>query len=304
MATLLTAKHHKEDLHANISAHVQALKDTGIIPTLSIVLVGRDPRSVVYIEKKCAEAATLGIRTNVIECAETITQENLIQKIKNLNADTAVHGIIIQLPIPEHLYTPHVLNAVHPHKDVDCLTYENMGRLVLNNPRFIPPTAGAVMTLLQSAVPNLRGKKVAVVGMGALVGKPLSILCAHEKASVRTINSSTPDADTLLRDADIILSGVGIAKRIRKEHVREGSIVIDAGITVADGKVVGDADPALYAIDNIIISPTPGGVGPLTVTLLLSNTVSAAETQTQKKNRSPIWKRFLCILNSRAKAPC
>lgn len=275
MNYLIDGKQIAATVLAKVEAQTAVLKRQNIVPKLAVVLVGNDQPSHTYVKRKQQAAEKCGITCEVTFLSETITQEDLIDHLYLLQSDASLSGIIVQIPLPEHLYTPAVLNAIQPQYDVDCLTHTNLGKLMMKDAPWLPPTPAACLEIIKSLGVDLAGKNIAIIGMGALVGKPLSVILMNERASVTTINSLTKDRETKCLAADIIITGVGKAGMVSGNMVRPGAIVIDAGVSFVDGVMRGDAN-----VDEIVnhayITPTPGGVGPITVAKLLANTVSAA----------------------------
>lgn len=275
MNYLIDGKQIAATVLAKVEAQTAVLKRQNITPKLAVVLVGNDQPSHTYVKRKQQAAEKCGITCEVTFLPETITQEDLIDRLYLLQSDASLSGIIVQIPLPEHLYTPAVLNAIQPQFDVDCLTHTNLGKLMMKDAPWLPPTPAACLEIIKSLGVNLAGKNIVIIGTGALVGKPLSVILMNERASVSTINSLTKDRETKCLAADIIITGVGKAGMVSGNMVRPGAIVIDAGVCFVDSVMRGDAN-----VDEIInhayITPTPGGVGPITVAKLLANTVSAA----------------------------
>ncbi len=271
-----------ESIHTNTQKMVAECIDKGVTPHLGVVFVGDDKPSATYVRKKGEAAEKLGIRFDLFTYPADITEIELMKEMKRIQAENKLTGLIVQLPIPDHLYTPTVLNAIDPSIDVDCLTNENQGKLLMNTQEILPPTPAAVFSILESLSIDLVGKNVTLIGVGALVGKPLTVMCINARASVTTINTATRDTKEKCLNADIIITGVGKHGILTGDMIREGAIVIDTGIDFVNGKMVGD-----IIFDEIVhkasaVTPTPGGVGPITVAHLLANTAQCA----QKKIRS------------------
>ncbi len=283
MHTLIDGKQLAETILEELKHEVDRLRQKKIVPHLGIILIGRNPASEVYVGKKILAAEQTGITCTLYRLPESITQPVLIKKITRLQKNGSVSGLIVQLPIPEHLYTPAVLNAIQPEYDVDCLTDVNIGKLAMNTALIEPPTAGAVFSIIRNLSISLPGKNVAILGTGALVGKPLALMFMNARASITTINSITQDVEKKTRLADIIVSGVGKAGLITGSMVKQGSIILDAGIDFTpQGKVVGDVDIPSVIKKARFLTPTPGGVGPLTVAMLLKNTVTLCKKHAEK----------------------
>ncbi len=277
MGTLIDGKAIAEKIRVRTAERVALLKKHEIIPTLGIILVGNDPASEMYDRMKGDAAIKLGMNFILDKSPDTITEEALVEKIKNLQQKNHLSGLMIQLPLPEHLYTRAVLNAIDPAIDVDFLTDVNLGRLIMNTHPLLPPTPGAVISILEELQIELSGKNVTIVGMGALVGKPLAIILINAGASVTTINSRTKQVKEKCLTADIIITGVGKKDLLRGDMIKTGAIVIDTGISFAEKKVFGDVCVAEALEHASFVTPTPGGVGPITVARLLWNTLLSAE---------------------------
>lgn len=279
---LIDGKAIAEKIEAETARRVALLKEKGARPKLAVFLIGEDKPSQKYVKKKGEAASRVGIEFALCELPGDIGMAELIDKIEDVQhpADTGgeeLSGIIIQLPLPEHLYTTEVLNVIHPEIDVDCLTDVNMGKLVMKTNHIVPPTPGAVITIIKDLGVNLTGKNVTIIGAGALVGKPLSIMMMNERASVVTCNSATRDIKEKCLSADIIVTGVGKKDVVRGDMVAPGAIVIDTGVAFENGKMYGDVNVEEALVNAARVTPTPGGVGPLTVARLLWNTVLCAE---------------------------
>lgn len=266
-----------EKIHFQTAKKVKTLKKRGITPKLAVILVGDDKPSATYVKRKGEAAAKIGIEFALHQLNSAISKNEIIKKILEIQEDALLSGLIVQLPLPEPLYTEEVLNAIDPAVDVDCLTNENIGRLIMNNADFLPPTPGAVMSILDHLKILLAGKNVTIVGVGALVGKPLAIMMMNARASVTTVNSATRDFKQKCLAADIIISGVGKKNLIRGDMVRRGAIVIDTGVDFVNGKMCGDVNVEEVMSIADAVTPTPGGVGPVTVARLLWNTAVLAE---------------------------
>ncbi len=276
MNYLIDGKRIAEAVLQNTTQRVLTLKSRGITPTLAVILVGNDLPSQTYVKRKKLAAEKAGIAFHLEHLPDTTDQRLIIRAIEELQANKKLSGLIVQLPLPEPLYTAEVLNAIDPRVDVDCLTNTNLGKLIMDNAPWAPPTPAAVLEILHDMHIDPKGKNITIVGVGALVGKPLSIILMNQRASVTTVNSITSDITEKCLRADIIVSGVGKAHIILGSMVKPGAIVIDTGVSFVDGVMSGDA-----AVDEIVdhayVTPTPGGVGPITVAKLLDNTVTAAE---------------------------
>lgn len=247
-------------------------------PGLAVILVGDDPASAVYVRNKAKACAEIGLRSTLIELPANTTEATLLARIDELNPDPAIDGILVQLPLPPHIAAQHVLKAVDPAKDVDGLHLSNVGALAVGAPNFVPCTPAAVMELLAAAGVDPRGKHAVVVGASNLVGKPTAMCLLQSGATVTICNSKTPDLGAMTRQADILVVAIGKLKHVTADMVKPGAVVIDVGINrTPEGKLAGDVDSARLQGIASKITPVPGGVGPMTITMLLSNTVLAAE---------------------------
>lgn len=283
MGTLINGKLIAEKILQAAARDVKKLTARGIKPHLGIILVGENPASLVYVKKKQAIAEQIGVLFTLYRFPSTIKETDLIKKMKDLQQTDKLSGLIVQLPLPKHLSTAHVLNTVQTELDVDCLTDSSIGRLTMNTSIVEPPTAGAAIAILKMTCPNLTGKNITIVGMGALVGKPLALILINARASITTANSVTRPLSAKTKHADIVISGVGKANLIRGTMIKRGAIVIDAGIAFdKKGKVIGDVHIPSVEKKAKFLTPTPGGVGPITVALLLQNTVTLCKEQYKK----------------------
>lgn len=258
------------EVHEQTKQLVLRKQAEGKQPKLGVVLIGEDQASETYVRLKQTKAESLGIACELHRYPATISYEDISTALREIQTDESLTGLIVQLPIPEHFY-PSLIKEIRPELDVDCLTYTNLGKVVMNTNDIMPPTPGAVMTILDSLDIDLRGKRICIVGAGVLVGKPLAIFAMNQEATVTTVNRHTPNIAEYTREADILVSGVGIKHLITADMVKPGAIVIDAGVDFEAGNMFGDVDvEAVQAVANHV-TPTPGGVGPLTVAILLRN---------------------------------
>jgi methylenetetrahydrofolate dehydrogenase (NADP+)/methenyltetrahydrofolate cyclohydrolase len=256
----------------------EALRARGIVPGLAVVRVGDDPASRVYVRNKVRASAEAGIESTHAELPADVSQAELLGVVERLNVDPAVHGILVQLPLPAALDARAVIEAIDPGKDVDAFHPRNVGALMIGAPVFVPCTPLGIMTLIDSTGIALRGARAVVVGASNIVGKPQAMLLLQAGATITICNSKTRDLAAHTREADIVVAAVGRPRMITGEMIRPGAVVIDVGINrLADGKLCGDVDfPTASAVAGWI-TPVPGGVGPMTVAMLLSNTLTAAE---------------------------
>jgi methylenetetrahydrofolate dehydrogenase (NADP+) / methenyltetrahydrofolate cyclohydrolase len=257
---------------------IQNLKKRSVFPCLSTILVGDNPASAIYVRNKHRACSEVGIKTKDNKIHSSIKEKNLIELIKSLNEDQSVHGILMQLPLPDHINQFNVINAIEPQKDIDGLTYFNAGLLLNKKPSFIPCTPLGVMELLNYYSVELKGKDAIIVNRSILVGKPLALLLLDKDATVMICHSNTKNLKEKIRNSDIIITAVGNRKlfKLTADFVRADAVVIDIGISRANGKVIGDVDYENVSKKASLITPVPGGVGPMTIAMLLKNTVLAA----------------------------
>lgn len=274
---LIDGKAIAKKINDQTAGRVAALQKKGLTPKLAVVLVGADPASQTYVKNKGRAAKQAGLEFALHEIDDAISTVDLRAKILELQQDKELSGIIVQLPLPKQIDVDAVLNAIDLDLDVDCLTDVNIGKLVMKTSAILPPTPGAVMSILAELKVNLIGKNVTIIGVGPLVGKPLAIMMINARASVTTCNSKTRDTKEKCLAADIIITGIGKKDTLRGDLVRAGAIVIDTGVDFVDGKMYGDVNVAEVSKKAAWVTPTPGGVGPITVAHLLANTVTLAE---------------------------
>ena len=265
-------------LKSELIQKVELLKKKGIDPCLATILVGNDQASAIYIRNKHKACSELGIKTKDNTMPSSIEEEKLIEVINSLNNDPSVHGILLQLPLPSHIDQFEVINKIKPTKDVDGLTYQNAGLLLNKKSSLIPCTPLGVMELFNYYKIELKGKDIIIINRSILVGKPLFLLLLEKDATVTICHSKTRDLEEKLRRADIIITAVGNRKlfTLKPEHVKEDVVIIDIGISRENGMIIGDTDFERVAPKASWITPVPGGVGPMTITMLLNNTIKAA----------------------------
>ncbi len=250
----------------------------GVTPCLAVILVGEDPASQVYVRNKVAACEKAGFRSIKATYPASVEPVEVLAKIAEFNADPAVHGILVQLPLPKHFDAQAVLEAIAPEKDVDGFHAENVGALMQGNPRFIPCTPHGVMKMLEAEQVPLRGAEAVIVGRSNIVGKPMAMLLLAQSCTVTICHSQTKDLAFHTRRADILVAAVGRARMITGDMIKPGATVIDVGINrLADGKLCGDVDFESAKEVAGLITPVPGGVGPMTITMLLANTLESAE---------------------------
>lgn len=264
----------------SIKGEVEALKAQGIYPGLAVVLVGNDPASRIYVNRKKKACEETGIQSFEYLLEETATEEELLALIDKLNHDPAVHGILVQLPLPAHIHEDRIIQAIHPLKDADCFHPENTGRLMTGNPRFLPCTPAGVMELIQESGVEVQGKECVVVGRSNIVGKPQAMLLLAQNGTVTVCHSRTANLEEVCRRADILVAAVGKSRLIKKSFIKPGAVVIDVGMNrTEDNKLTGDVDFEGACDVAAAITPVPGGVGPMTIAMLMQNTLTAARLQ-------------------------
>ena len=265
-------------VRGQLAERAAALTARGTAPCLAVILVGEDPASAVYVRNKVAGCEKAGIRSLKFTYGLDARQDEVMARIAELNADPLVHGILVQLPLPKHFDAEAVLEAILPDKDVDGFHAENIGALAQGNPRFIPCTPYGVMQMLKSEEVPLKGAEVVIVGRSNIVGKPMALLLLSESATVTVCHSQSRDLALHTRRADILVAAVGRPKMITGDMIKPGATVIDVGINrTADGKLCGDVDFETAKEVAGLITPVRGGVGLMTITMLLTNTLESAE---------------------------
>jgi len=282
-AQIIDGKVIAAKVRERIGATVATLKQQGITPGLAVVLVGDDPASRVYVGMKKKMCLELGMYSADHELPETTTEADLLTLIEKLNADERVHGILVQLPLPDHIDTEQVLEAISPDKDADGFHPYNVGRLAIGKPTFQPCTPYGVMVILDEIGYDLKGKEVVVVGRSNIVGKPVALMCLSRHATVTICHSRTQNLPDVVRRADVVIAAVGKAEMVKGDWIKPGAVVIDVGINrVGEKKLVGDVEYAAAAERASAITPVPGGVGPMTIAMLLQNTLEAAQRTTTR----------------------
>ncbi len=249
------------------------------VPTLAVVLVGEDPASKIYVANKEKACAEVGINSKTIKLAENSTIEEIISVIKELNQDKSINGVLVQLPLPNRMDSTPIIEAISPEKDVDGLTYINKGKLVSNLGGIAPCTPSGIIDLLQYNNIEIEGKNAVIIGRSQLVGRPVEILLNNLNATTTICHSKTQNLKEIARRADILVVAVGKPNYITNEYLKDGATVIDVGINRVDGKVVGDVDAKSLENFDGFLTPVPGGVGPMTITELLKNTLKCAKLQ-------------------------
>ena len=280
MAKLIDGKKISAAVRGEIAEETKKfIEEHGFAPGLTVIIVGQDPASQVYVRNKKRACEEVGFASRVIEMPENTTEKELLSVIDGLVKDDMVHGILVQLPLPKHISEDAVLRAIPPHKDVDAFHAENVGKIMIGDFEFLPCTPAGVMELLKYEGVDPAGKECVVVGRSNIVGKPMAMLLLHSNGTVTICHSRTKNLAEVTRRADILVVAVGRANFITADMVKEGAVVIDVGMNRnAEGKLCGDVDFAAVESVASMITPVPGGVGPMTITMLLKNTLTAAKS--------------------------
>lgn len=278
-AKLIDGKALAASVRQRVARRVERMKERhGAVPGLSVILVGDDPASVVYVRNKRRACEELGIRSRVHHLPAGTTAGELAELIDRCNDDPEVHGILLQLPLPDHLDPDPFLSRIDPNKDVDGFHPVNMGRLLQGQPYLVPCTPAGILQLIDSTGTDLTGKRAVVIGRSNIVGKPTALLLLGRHATVTICHSRTRDLPAICREADVLVAAVGRAQMVGRDWIKPGAVVIDVGINrTSDGRLVGDVDFEAASAVAGYITPVPGGVGPMTVAMLMENTVRAAE---------------------------
>ncbi|MDG4982104.1 bifunctional methylenetetrahydrofolate dehydrogenase/methenyltetrahydrofolate cyclohydrolase [Lactococcus lactis] len=274
---LIDGKALAAKMQAELKVKVDKLKEADNVPGLAVILVGEDPASQIYVRNKARQATAIGLNSSVVRLPETVTEQELLDLIEQYNQSEQWHGILVQLPLPEHISEEKVLLAIDPEKDVDGFHPMNMGRLWSGNPLMIPSTPAGIMEMFREYNVELSGKRAVVIGRSNIVGKPMAQLLMMADATVTIAHSKTENLRELTKKADILVVAIGRDRMIKAEDIKEGTVVIDVGMNRdEDGKLHGDVD--FDEVKNVasFITPVPGGVGPMTITMLMEQTVRAA----------------------------
>ena len=272
-------------VYESFNDRIKVLSTKGVVPGLCVVLVGKDPASQIYVRTKSKKLKSLGLVSETIRLDADVTEQKLLSIIEDLNANSKFHGILVQMPLPEHINSQNIINSINPAKDVDGFHPENVGWLSIGKPRFIPCTPKGIMRIFSHYNIDLTGKDIVVIGRSNIVGRPMSILVSSNNANgtCTVCHSRTKNINDYSRNADIIISAIGVPNFLTSEMIKEDSIIIDVGINRIDSdnekgyKIVGDADYDSVFDKVSKITPVPGGVGPMTIAMLVENTIEAAE---------------------------
>lgn len=278
MATIINGKEISAAVKQRIAAEVKELTEKGTRPGLAVIIVGNDPASKVYVGSKERTCIELGMYSEKYELPEDTSEEELIALVKKLNVDDKIHGILCQLPLPRHLDEKAVIASIDPKKDVDAFHVENVGKIMLGDYNFLPCTPAGIMEMLKYCNIDIAGKHCVVIGRSNIVGKPMAMLMLHANATVTVCHSKTADLKSITRQADILVAAVGRPKFVTADMVKPGAVVIDVGMDRDEnGKLCGDVDFASVEPISSAITPVPGGVGPMTIAMLMQNTLTSAK---------------------------
>ena len=277
-SAIINGKEIGQEIRKAVAEQVTKLKDQGITPGLAVILVGDNPASQTYVRNKQKSCEAIGIFSELIKLPEEVAEEELLEQIRLLNNSESIHGILVQLPLPKHIDEDKVIAAISPEKDVDGFSPVSVGKMMLGQKTYLPCTPFGVMKLLEYSGVDVAGKHAVIVGRSHIVGKPMGQLLLQKDATVTYTHSKTPDLPSITKQADILVAAVGRPNFITKEHVKPGAVVIDVGINRDENnKLIGDVHFAEVEQLASHITPVPGGVGPMTITMLLYNTVQAAQ---------------------------
>ena len=282
--SILSGLEASKALYSSLQSRISHLKDCGIVPGLAAVLVGNNPASEIYVKNKTKKFESLGLKTDLFRLEETVSEDELLSLISKLNTDSEFHGILVQLPLPKHIDSEKVLNAIIPTKDVDGFHPENAGLLSIGKPRFVPCTPKGIMFILKHFNIDLNGKHVVVIGRSNIVGRPISILASLKElgnATVTLCHSGTKDLKYFSKQADVLVAALGSPELVDSSYIKEGACLVDVGINriEVDGKskIVGDVNQDSVTGIASSLTPVPKGVGPMTIAMLVENTVLSAE---------------------------
>lgn len=280
MYQIIDGKVVSRQVKEQVRLETEELKKKGITPGLAVIIVGEDPASQVYVRNKEKACEEVGFYSEKFALPENTTQQELNNLVKELNGRREINGILCQLPLPSHLDDKEVINLINPIKDVDAFHPVNVGAIMIGDYNFLPCTPAGVMELIHSTGVDVTGKKAVVMGRSNIVGKPMAMLLLHENATVEIVHSKTKDLASVTREADILVAAIGKAKFVTADMVKDGAVVIDVGMDRDEnGKLCGDVDFESVKDKCSYITPVPGGVGPMTISMLMKNTLTAAKIQ-------------------------
>ena len=278
MAEIISGKVISAAVKERIAAEVAEIKAKGVTPGLAVIIVGTDPASQVYVGSKERTCIELGMYSEKYELPESTTNEELLALVERLNKDDKIHGILCQLPLPRHLDEKAVIDAIDPKKDVDAFHVQNVGKIMIGDYDFLPCTPAGIMEMLKFSNIDPQGKHCVVIGRSNIVGKPMAMLMLHANATVTICHSKTQNLKEICREADILVAAVGRAKFVTADMIKEGAVVIDVGMNRDEnGKLCGDVDYQNVEPLCSAITPVPGGVGPMTIAMLMQNTLTSAK---------------------------
>lgn len=277
MAEIINGQELSKEMKEQMAKEVAELKSQGIDPHLTVVLVGNNPASRSYVNGKKKSSTEIGMSSEILELPETISEEELLATIVDLNNNDSVDGILVQLPLPDHISEQKVIETINPDKDVDGFHPINIGRMMTGQDTFLPCTPYGIIEMLKSKNISIEGKHAVIIGRSNIVGKPVGQLLLNENATVTYCHSRTKDLKEMTNQADILIVAIGIPNVINEEHVKEGAVVIDVGINRIESGLTGDVDFESAKKKASYITPVPKGVGPMTITMLLKNTIKAAK---------------------------
>ncbi|MBM7664191.1 methylenetetrahydrofolate dehydrogenase (NADP+)/methenyltetrahydrofolate cyclohydrolase [Solibacillus kalamii] len=283
-SVIINGKEIGQEIRTGVATRVKKLKEQGITPGLAVILVGDNPASKTYVANKQKSCEQIGMYSELVKLPEEISEQALLEQIRELNERASIHGILVQLPLPKHINEDKVIQTISPEKDVDGFSPISVGKMMLGQDTYLPCTPYGVMKMLEHTGIDVAGKHAVIVGRSHIVGKPMGQLLLQKDATVTYTHSKTPDLPYFTKQADILIAAVGRANFITSEHIKEGAVVIDVGINRnEDNRLCGDVD-----FEDVLgiashITPVPGGVGPMTITMLLENTVQAAEKELERQ---------------------
>jgi methylenetetrahydrofolate dehydrogenase (NADP+) / methenyltetrahydrofolate cyclohydrolase len=282
VAEVINGKDLSMELKAEMKKEVHDLRNKNVVPHLTVVLVGNNPASESYVNGKKRASEEVGISSEIIKLEDTVTEKELLKVIDRLNRNDKVHGILVQLPLPKHIHVQHIIEFIDPKKDVDGFHPYNIGKMMTGQDTFLPCTPYGILTILRSKNITIKGKHAVIIGRSNIVGKPVGQLLLNENATVTYCHSKTKNLKEITRLADILVVAIGKPNVIDKHYVKDGVIVIDVGINrLDDGSLTGDVDFDSCLEKASFITPVPRGVGPMTITMLLHNTIKAAKGMVQ-----------------------
>lgn len=282
-AKIISGKEISALVRADLKKEVDQLKAQGTTPGLAVILVGEDPASQTYVKNKEKACLELGIHSEVYRVPKDTTQERVLKMVSDLNGRPEIHGVLVQLPLPDHIEENAVIHEIKLEKDVDGFTPVNVGNLLIGGECFVPCTPNGIMELLDRTGVQLKGKTAVVVGRSNIVGKPVAILLLQRHATVTICHSRTADLPGVCRTADVLIVAVGKPEMVKGDWVKEGAVVIDVGVNRVGDKLVGDVEFETAKERASAITPVPGGVGPMTITMLMKNTIAAARRAARAK---------------------